>query len=856
MSCTSRSPSETALRASGAAPGDLVASPLPRAIVLDAADGGLAVTRALRRRNVPVTVIAVPNFSWVTRSRGIDGRIATTNQEWLAQLDDLGSRGPGVLLPASDRAVEFVSQERERIPPVLRSFEGPSSAHLKLMDKASLYSLADEAGVRAPVVERIPSRAELDVAAERAAYPSLLKPLLSHVYRNLFGSRRNILVNNPDELRAAAIPALDAGLEWLVTEFIPGPETNLEGAVTARLEDGSLALAYTRRKLRQHPPYFGAGSVLEAAPAPEVIAMARRLLDTAGFVGVCSLEAKRHAVTGEHVLMEVNVRIPQNIGLGEAAGVDAPWRIYATLAGLPLPPQPAQRDGVRVVVPGLEVRAAVEYVRQGHLSIWQLLGSYRGVRNVSGLSFGDPGPLVAFAGKCGAHAARSVAGRLRPKPRANHKPLLAPSALKTLVPSRLRPTAKQWYYRGAGRRRGMLAAQLRGAAAESRRLGSPLYGGLLERAADDIQARGPCWQLLADRPPSGLGQSDALSVRLMGAAHRLVLEGAAPELARFYPSAGGTNGGDPWPAFRDTIATHRDRVLELLDAPVQTNEVARCSALLGGFLLVARETRLPLRLLEVGSSAGLLLRWPEYFYVERDLTWGNVRSPVHLEGAYAAGRPPFDVAATVVERRGCDAAPLDPSSAEDRLKLMSFVWADEAWRFELLKDALEVAQSVPVGVETADACDWIEATLAEPAPDVVTVVFHSLFIHFLDHQRRARFETALEAAGRRASKRAPLARLSLEWGRNGRPELCLTTWPGTTRRLARTDSRGREIRWGSFSGRAGDGLVSTAGGSGTPSRYESHTHKHGRHGIASRQHGVTGAAARPQASPERPSGIR
>jgi D-aspartate ligase len=780
-----------------------------RAVILDAADGGLAVARALLRRGVSVTVIAIPANRWVTRGRGVDGRLATTTDEWLSELEEIGSRGPGVLLPASDRAVEFISKQRELIPPALRSFESPSSAHLKLMDKASLYALAGEAGVRAPVVQHIRGHAELDAAASRAAYPSLLKPVLSHLYRDLFGTRRNILVHDPDELRAAASPALDAGLEWLVTEFVPGPETNLEGAVTVRLADGSLALGYTRCKLRQHPPYFGAGSVLETVPAPEVMAMAQRLLDAADFVGISSLEAKRHAVTGEHVLMEINIRIPQNIGLGEAAGVDPSWRIYATLAGLPLPPQPQQRNGVRVVVPSLEVRAAVAYMREGELSLRGLLGSYRSVRNVSGLSLRDPGPLAAFARDLGSSAVRAMGRKLpsragegsvprstKNSPAGDARRRPASSTVKAMVPASLRPAAKRWYHRALGPRgrRTRLAKRLHGAASGSRDLGSPLYGALLDRVADDVQAQGPCWRLLADRPPSRLGQSDPLSVRLMGAVHRLVLEGSAPELARFYPSAGGTDTGDPWPAFVATVETHHERIVELLDRPVQTNEVARCSALLSGFLPVARETGLPLRLLELGSSAGLLLRWPEYHYVEGELTWGDPHSPVHLEGAYVAGRPPFEIDATVAERRGCDAAPLDPNSAEDRLTLMSFVWADEAWRFERLKAALDVAQGVPVAVEEADACDWLEARLAEPAPGVATVIFHSLFIHFLDEERRARLEAAIETAGRRASKQAPLAWLSLEWGAAGVPELFLTTWPGERRKLGTTDDRGRDIR--------------------------------------------------------------
>jgi hypothetical protein len=511
--------------------------------------------------------------------------------------------------------------------------------------------------------------------------------------------------------------------------------------------------------------------------------------------------------------MEINVRIPQNIGLGEAAGVEPSWRLYATLADIPLEPQQPQRNGVKVVVPSLELYAAPAYVRAGDLSVREVVGSYRGVRSVSGLSLADPVPLAAFIGGRGYHAARDAAGTLRAKAESKARPT---AALKTVMPASMRPTAKRFYYQALGprRRRAMLAGELRNEAAGGRRLGSPLYAGLLERVADDVQAQGPSWRLLAERWPA----CRPVSVRLMGSVHRLVLEGAAPELARFYPSAGGTDRGDAWPAFQETLETHRERLLGLLEAPVQTNEISRCSALLGGFLEVARETGLPLRLLEVGSSAGLLLRWPEYHYVERDQTWGDPDSPARIEGAYTAGRPPFDLSATVVERRGCDAAPLDPGSVEDRLTLMSYVWADETWRFELLRSALDVAQHVPVTVDAADACDWIEEMLAEPAPDVATVVFHSLFIHFLDEKQRARFDGALKAAGRRATKRAPLARLSLEWpSGGGGTELRLSTWPGSTRTLAMTDDRGREIRWNGAGASSNGHVAAAAAGPRVPS---------------------------------------
>ena len=137
-----------------------------------------------------------------------------------------GARCADPRLGSRSRVRRAGAQPHPSRPVLLRGAEQrPSRAH----GQASLYRLAAQAGVRAPAVQRLSSRAELDAVAARAAYPSLLKPVLSHQYRDLFGIRRNILVHNPDDLRAAAVPALDAGLEWLVTEFIPGPETPRRG---------------------------------------------------------------------------------------------------------------------------------------------------------------------------------------------------------------------------------------------------------------------------------------------------------------------------------------------------------------------------------------------------------------------------------------------------------------------------------------------------------------------------------------------------------------------------------------------------------------------------------------------------
>ena len=64
---------------------------------------------------------------------------------------------------------------------------------------------------------------------------------------------------------------------------------------------------------------------------------------------------------------------------------------------------------------------------------------------------------------------------------------------------------------------------------------------------------------------------------------------------------------------------------------------------------------MPLRLLEIGASAGLNLRWDQYWYQAGPSEWGNPRSTIRFENAFSEGGPPFDVTARIVElMNACD----------------------------------------------------------------------------------------------------------------------------------------------------------------------------------------------------------
>lgn len=256
---------------------------------------------------------------------------------------------------------------------------------------------------------------------------------------------------------------------------------------------------------------------------------------------------------------------------------------------------------------------------------------------------------------------------------------------------------------------------------------SPLMQALLLGAADDWDADGVTRAAL--EPYEGDPPGSALPLRFAAALHRLVLTGRAPELAAHYPTVGGAD--DPrlaWPAVRRVVERETAAVQELTGQPCQTNEVGRAVPLLVGLAEVARRTEGPLRLLEIGASAGLNLLFDRY---RIDGLWGPPDSPCRLPDP---GVPLGLDGGRIAERAGCDPAPLDPRDDEARLRLSASVWGDQVDRFDRLRGALEVAGVSPVPVERAGAAEWLTRLLdaGSTSEPVTTVVWHSIVRTYVD----------------------------------------------------------------------------------------------------------------------------
>jgi hypothetical protein len=322
---------------------------------------------------------------------------------------------------------------------------------------------------------------------------------------------------------------------------------------------------------------------------------------------------------------------------------------------------------------------------------------------------------------------------------------------------------------------------------------SPLYIRLMGAAAEDIDRGGDVARLFEgiDAPPGAVPQ-----LRLLAALHYLVLSGQAPALAAFYPSAGGERPPDDvWPTVLATVGEHFEQIRTRLHRTVQTNEPGRSAVLFAGLLWLADRHRRPIRLLEVGASAGLNLIADRYSYAVAGCELGNPDSPLRFVDPWTPA-PPIDLAAAatrlrIVARAGCDASPLDPRAPDDQLTLLSYIWPDEPHRIDRLRAALAVAARYPVPVAARLGSEWLPEVLAGAEDGELVVVWHSVMRQYVEDEEWAAIERALDAW-------PGVVRLSMEPACEQHIRMQLTVQDpvgAPERRLAVCEDHGLPIRW-------------------------------------------------------------
>jgi D-aspartate ligase len=383
------------------------------AIVVSGATHGLGVVRSLGRQGVPVTLVSYDRRDIAPRSAFVGRTVRAPHPDedearFVAVLRDAGRGLPGSpLIPASDAALGPVARHKTTLEDagLIVASDGPGVTDT-LLNKAKTCALALRADVPHPATTVVASEHDVDRFCASARFPAVLKPEISHLYRERVGTKWT-LVRTPVEAHRAFALARSHALDVVLQELIPGDERC--GAVyNSYFWRGEPLVEFTARKVRNSPPENGSPSVLVSEWIPEVAEPGRRLLRAAGFSGFSCTEFKRDPRDGVYKVMEVNARHNLSSLLATRCGLNFPWLQYRHLVEGLVPAQQDFEQDVHWIDITRDLRDLVHYLRRPGYSLGRFVEPYRRPRVFAVLDRHDVGPAAAR----GADTLRVLAARI------------------------------------------------------------------------------------------------------------------------------------------------------------------------------------------------------------------------------------------------------------------------------------------------------------------------------------------------------------------------------------------------------------------------------------------------------------
>jgi predicted ATP-grasp superfamily ATP-dependent carboligase len=360
---------------------------------------GLQTARILAKRNVPVIGI-VTNPGYFASKTGVCREILvakTSKPVVIEALADLGRRleQRAVVIPCLDMAVKQISDNRESLAEWYHINLPRRELVDLLIDKVAFYEYAASNNLPIPRTVILQSATDVEQAADTLAFPCILKPPWRPGAWVRNTKSKGFLIQSADDLAQA----FERYSEWadalIAQDWIPGGDDHHYTCNAYFDSDSQPLVAYVSQKLRQWEPVTGRACLAIEARNDVVLETTISLFRSLSYTGLAYLEMKRHAETGEHLIIEPNVGRPTGrAAMAEASGVEFMATMYCDTLGLSLPDRREQQyTGLKWIHFLRDLQASWHHWRSGTLSVGDWLRSLRGRKAFAVFSVRDPLPF-------------------------------------------------------------------------------------------------------------------------------------------------------------------------------------------------------------------------------------------------------------------------------------------------------------------------------------------------------------------------------------------------------------------------------------------------------------------------------
>lgn len=320
------------------------------AVVLSHGPGGLGAVRSLARRGVHVTAVVFEDTDPVCYSRyssktilvpGDDDELKERN---LLQILTSLPEQNAVIVTTSDRLIALISDFELDLRKKFLTSLPPADLLDSLNDKRKETELIQSLGFAIPkTISHLPVSPE--GVAEELRYPIIFKPhrfSVQHIF-----PEKNAVINDFDELLQFYENWQHALPVFIAQEVIPGPDNaSWICSCTFDLQHRMLECGI-KQKIRAWPAHFGGSTCAISKHNSDVLRLAKDIGRKLNYVGHAGIEFRWDYRDEKYKYIELNPRMPANVGFDEACGLSTVWNSYMVALGESLDGAPMrQRDGI------------------------------------------------------------------------------------------------------------------------------------------------------------------------------------------------------------------------------------------------------------------------------------------------------------------------------------------------------------------------------------------------------------------------------------------------------------------------------------------------------------------------------
>lgn len=382
---------------------------MPKAVVFSCSgghQGDISVVRALGREGVPVTVVSEYKDSLALISRYCKETIYVNNltADYTKALDCLVGYAKKqtmkpLLFPTADPDLKIMSDLREELEKHYFLLIPNRDILGNCMDKRKFFDMAKKYKFTIPLTLLPNDLDDILSLSKKISYPAIIKPAVpsswnQRAIQEIVNEKKAIIVPSSDELVALYTKIAAYNKEMIIQEYIVGSDDNHHDLHVYMNKNSEPIAVFTGIKTRIYPAYAGTGCFVESIYIEDLAKQGIRMLKQVNFTGLANINYKKDSISKEYKLLEINPRISSWNILDSQCGVNLPFIAYADTVGIPFTPPERQKENVKYVFVKSDLKAFLEYRKNGDWTLWSWLRSLRGKKVYQMYASDDLKPFI------------------------------------------------------------------------------------------------------------------------------------------------------------------------------------------------------------------------------------------------------------------------------------------------------------------------------------------------------------------------------------------------------------------------------------------------------------------------------